>query len=79
MSDSLRAELPQMLAEHTGIRTAVIRLAETARVTSDIQAADLAERLQLHARSEEEVMYPAAILVGEVLRTRGRSDTNTAR
>jgi len=70
MSDSLRAELPQMLAEHTRIRTAVMRLGETARVNRDIQAADLAKRLQLHARNEEEVMYPAAILVGEVLRSR---------
>lgn len=78
MSDSLRAELPQMLAEHTRIRTAVIRLEETARVNRDIQAADLVKRLQLHARNEEEVMYPAAILVGEVLRSRGRGDANTA-
>lgn len=76
MSDSLRAELPRMLAEHTRIRSAVIRLAETARAHRDPQAAALAERLQLHARNEEEVMYPAAILVGEVLRQRGRSGAN---
>jgi hypothetical protein len=32
--------------------------------------AELAEKLALHARGEEEVYYPAAILVGELVRRR---------
>jgi hypothetical protein len=32
--------------------------------------ARLAQKLILHAQGEEEVLYPAAILVGEVLKTK---------
>jgi hypothetical protein len=30
----------------------------------------LAEKLRLHARNEEQVLYPAAILIGEYLKLR---------
>ena len=70
MSDSLRAELPRMLAEHARIRDAVARLGDAARIHRDTAAAALAAHLALHARSEEEITYPAAVLVGEVLRAR---------
>ena len=70
MTDSLRAELPRMLTEHTAIRTATARLAEVAREERDAPATRLAERLALHAKSEEELFYPAAVLVGEIVRAR---------
>jgi iron-sulfur cluster repair protein YtfE (RIC family) len=70
MSDALRKELPRMLQEHTRIRAAT----ETLRVVAQREKASayeqLAEDLALHARSEEEVLYPAAILVGDVIRAR---------
>ena len=68
MSDSLRAELPRMLTEHAQIRSAVIRLEEAGRREPDSAAMALAVRLQLHARNEEEILYPAAVLVAELLR-----------
>ena len=70
MTDSLRRELPQMLREHVSIRAATQRLAEAARGEGQSAAARLAEKLSLHARSEEEVLYPAAILVGDLVRAR---------
>ena len=70
MTDSLRAELPQMLEEHKAIRAATLRLREAARDEGNTEVAALAERLQLHAQSEEELFYPAAVLVGEVARNR---------
>ena len=70
MTDSLRQELPQMLREHVAIRAATQRLAEAARAEGQTAAARLAEKLALHARSEEEVLYPAAILVGDLVRAR---------
>lgn len=70
MTDALRAELPGMLAEHTRIRTAVEALREAARADRAAQYEQLADQLALHARTEEEVLYPAAVLVGDLIRAR---------
>lgn len=69
-SDALRKELPRMLDEHLRIRAAVAdlrRVAEADRATAQVH---LAETLAQHALTEEEVLYPAAILVGDLLRAR---------
>jgi hypothetical protein len=70
MTDALRAELPHMLEEHEAIRAATARLAEVARVERDEHVAELARKLALHAQSEEELFYPAAVLVGALVRAR---------
>ena len=70
MTDSLRAELPRMLEEHAAIRAATTRMGEVARAEGNAEVARLAEKLALHARSEEEVFYPAALLVGDLVRAR---------
>jgi hypothetical protein len=71
MTDSLRRELPGMLQEHGRIRTAVEALRAAAEAERNPSAAQLAEQLALHAQTEEEVLYPAAILVGDLIRARG--------
>ena len=68
LTDSLRAELPRMLEEHVAIRAATARLGEAARKENQVEAAELAEALALHAQSEEDVLYPAAVLVGDLIR-----------
>lgn len=73
MTDSLRAELPRMLEEHQAIRAATLRLGKIARAEGDTRVARLAEDLALHARSEEELFYPAALLVGDVVRAKTES------
>ena len=70
MTDSLRVELPRMLEEHIAIRAATQKLGEVARAEHDSAVTRLAEQLALHARSEEEMFYPAALLVGDVVRAR---------
>ena len=70
MTDSLRAELPRMLEEHKAIHAATARLGEVARAESNTEAADLAATLAEHAEAEEQLFYPAALLVGEVVRAR---------
>lgn len=72
MTDSLAAELPQMLREHEAIGAAAVRLERVAREEEAEDVERLAQTLQLHARSEEEVFYPAAILVGEIVRVRSQ-------
>jgi len=70
MTDALRAELPEMLRQHTHIAAAARRLGEVASAEGDAEVEELARKLQLHARSEEEIFYPAAVLVGELVRSR---------
>jgi hypothetical protein len=60
-------ELPQMLAEHRQIVVALERLQEAAIAAGKPEHAHFAEKLKLHAQTEEEVLYPAAILVGRAL------------
>ena len=70
MTDSLRAELPRMLEEHVAIRAATTRLGEVAKAERNAPVAKLAEQLAVHAKGEEEMFYPAAILVGDLVRQR---------
>jgi hypothetical protein len=70
MTDALEAELPRMMEEHKGIRAAVEKLLAAARAEQATAQVELAEQLAMHAQTEEEVLYPAAILVGEIIRAR---------
>jgi hypothetical protein len=70
MTDALRRELPRMLDEHKQIRAAVEELRLAARTARATRYEQLAEQLALHAQTEEEVLYPAAVLVGDIIRMR---------
>jgi hemerythrin HHE cation binding domain-containing protein len=73
MSERLRRELPRMLGEHEAIVAALRTLTRAAKAEKKPGIARFAEKLTLHAKSEEQVLYPAAILIGlylkQVLRT----------
>lgn len=68
MTDKLEAELPHMLAEHKDIVTALQRLVEAAKAEDKPEYVHFAEKLMAHARTEEEVSYPTALLVGRYLK-----------
>ncbi|HQM81047.1 MAG TPA: hemerythrin domain-containing protein [Syntrophorhabdaceae bacterium] len=68
MTDKLKAELKQMLKEHKAIVGALKKLAAIAKKEKKMEYARFAEKLMLHAKTEEEVLYPASILVGEYLK-----------
>ena len=68
MSDRLKADWPIMLHEHTVIREALAVLAVEARAENRPEVLPFVEKLKLHAQQEEEILYPAAILVGEYLK-----------
>jgi len=67
MAHRLKADLGHMLQEHKEIVVALEALKEAASSEGNAAAAHFAEKLVLHAQTEEEVLYPAAILVGEYL------------
>ncbi|HEX6249861.1 MAG TPA: hemerythrin domain-containing protein [Gemmatimonadaceae bacterium] len=72
MTDSLSSEWAQMVREHEAIGAAAVRLEQVARETGNADVERLAQGIQLHAKTEEEIFYPAAILVGEIVRARGQ-------
>lgn len=70
MTVALRKELPRMLEEHKRIKAATEQLRIAAREEKASAPEQLAETLAAHAQTEEEVLYPAAILVGDIIRAR---------
>jgi hypothetical protein len=67
MAHRLKADLGHMLLEHKEIVAALEALKEAAGSEGKASAAGFAEKLMLHAQTEEEVLYPAAILIGEYI------------
>jgi hemerythrin HHE cation binding domain-containing protein len=70
LTDRLAAELPAMLAEHAAIVAALERLDSAARHEGRSDIVAFAQQLIQHARIEEQVMYPASLLVGRFVRQR---------
>lgn len=69
-TDRFKAELPRMLDEHKLIVAALRTLMQAAALEQQPGAAQFAQKMIQHAQLEEEILYPAAILVGEYLRLR---------
>lgn len=70
MTDTLKAGLPDMLEEHKAIVRALDDLVRVAEREHRQEYIRFAEKLKLHAQTEEEVTYPAALLIGEYVRLR---------
>jgi hypothetical protein len=68
MSDVLQKDMPAMLAEHETIGKALERLRAAAQEEHKQEAARFADHLKAHAKQEEEILYPAAILAGRYLK-----------
>ncbi len=69
MTDKLKADLPHMFEEHKGIVAALDNLIDAAKKEDKTEVIQFAEKLKLHAKTEEQVLYPAAILIGEYLKS----------
>ncbi len=67
---ALKGELPRMLDEHDQMVVALRLLMQAAVEEKQPGFARLAQRLISHAQQEEEILYPAAILVGDALMAR---------
>ena len=64
----LKEEMPLMIEEHRAILGAVRAFALAAESDDDEKCIRLAAELTVHAQLEEEVLYPAAVLVGAYVR-----------
>lgn len=70
LTDKLEAELPTMLSEHQDILAALKKLVEAASAEGKPEIVRFAEKLMLHAEAEEQVAYPAALLVGRYVKAK---------
>lgn len=68
ITNKLKEDLPNMLDEHKKIVNALEKLIDAAIQENKPEYKHFAEKLKLHAQTEEEILYPAAILVGEYLK-----------
>lgn len=68
LTEKLKNILPEMLDEHKQIVKALQRLKKSAKEENHPEVVAFTEKLMLHAKTEEEVSYPAAILIGEYLK-----------
>lgn len=64
MVQALKREMPQMVAEHRQIAELLRQLAKDAEAAGKTEYVALAEDMIVHAQMEEDVFYPAAMLVG---------------
>ena len=69
-SERFKVELPQMLQEHKAIVAGLTKLLEAARKENKPAQVQFVEKLKLHAQTEEELLYPAALMIGDYLRLR---------
>lgn len=72
LTDKLKLELGQMLAEHKSIVAALETLSVAAKKADKMEYVEFSKDLMLHAQTEEEVSYPTAILIGEYVREKLR-------
>ncbi len=75
----LKEELPLMIEEHKAILGALRELAIAAETEGNEEYTRFAAALIMHAQMEEEVLYPAAILVGEYVKLKLNTQTDGAR
>jgi hypothetical protein len=67
-ADRLKHELAEMLREHQAIAKALEDLYDTASGDQRPDLARFARKLLLHAQMEEQIYYPASLMVGEYLK-----------
>jgi iron-sulfur cluster repair protein YtfE (RIC family) len=70
LAERLKDELPGFIYQHDEMRKALQRMNDEARREQMHEQAELAKRLIRHMLLEEQILYPAAILVGEHVRYR---------
>ena len=70
LTDKLEAQMPAMLSEHQEIAAALKKLQEAATAENNTAGVRFAEHLAAHAREEEEMTYPTALLIGKYVKIR---------
>jgi len=67
-SDAFRHELQGMLDEHKKISAALHEMRDAADHEKKMDLVELAEMIGSHAAMEEQILYPASLLIGEYMK-----------
>ena len=67
LTDKMKLKHSELEHEHKAIMIGLERLITAAKKENKPKVVDFAERLIDHARMEEEIIYPASVLIGEYL------------
>ena len=78
MTDKLKVDLHKMQKEHGAIVKAIKNLEATARRGKKPKYARLADKLIRHEIMEEQVLYPATVLIGEFIKLKLKSESAEA-
>jgi hemerythrin superfamily protein len=70
MVEKLMANLEHLIEEHHEIEKAMKKLIREAPEEDKFEHEEFAKELNSHAEEEEEILFPAALLIGEYLRVR---------
>ena len=68
MTYKLKSDLSHMIEEHNKIVAALNNLIQVAKAENKTDLVQFAEKLKLHAKTEEQVLYPTSILIGKYLK-----------
>lgn len=68
MCDTLKKDWPVLLEEHAQIEQKLDLLQKAAVAEKQDAVVKFAEDLKVHAKTEEEILYPTAILIGDYLK-----------
>jgi hypothetical protein len=68
LSETLELRMPEMLREHNVIKMKIDALRAAGKQEVQPAAIAFADKLQLHAQNEEQILYPSAIVIGKYLK-----------
>ena len=68
LAEKFRSEYAKMLHEHEEILEALAELEKAAKRAKKHAVIEFARKLRTHAKIEEELTYPAVLMVGKLLR-----------
>lgn len=72
LTDEFRAQFDHMSAEHQYIKALVEELAKAAEINNHPGISHFINELKAHAAAEEEIYFPAALLVGDFLKLKSK-------
>jgi hypothetical protein len=68
LCEQFKVEYESMLREHEEVVRALDKLEKVARKAKRVRVVEFAEKLRMHARTEEDLTYPAVLMAGRLLR-----------
>jgi hypothetical protein len=74
LTEHLRAQSDHMTLEHQMIKAYLGELRSAALMDHHADPGELEKKILAHARAEEEIYFPVALLIGEYLKLRTKTD-----